>query len=316
MVAGVRRATLITGLTIVAIATAWQAIGTAIIGALSTPAVSAVLSFIAFASAAVYCTAHALISGRGALIRGLLRAGTSLRLVIVQNIMTAGVFVCFYFCLAFVPATAASVIEAGIGPLVAALATVRLGRVGSARRFIFPLVTALIAAVIVVLSLEASSRHASTHFVGVLLAICAGLCGVGVVLCSMKLVERGFTATGINATRFHGAWIVSGVAVIAGGVPQEAVNLPLLLIVGVALGAAPLVVLQFGITRSQPLPTELVMSSLPALVFVSESIITQTFDGGTATWMLALLACSALAVFSEQRYAKQHYDPVPAELIP
>ncbi|WP_433584960.1 hypothetical protein [Microbacterium hydrocarbonoxydans] len=299
------RSTLAVGLALVAVATVWQAAGTAIIGALSTPAISASLSFIAFISAALFCAINALALGRGPTLRALLGDAASLRLILTQNAMTAGVFVCFYFSLAFIPATAASVIEAGIGPLIAAVATVRLTADGAWRRFVFPALTAAVATVIVVLSLSASERPAHANGTGVLLAFCAGLCGVGVVLCSMKMVERGFTATDINATRFHGAWLVSGVAVLWGGVPTDLSGLPLLVIVGVTLGAAPLIALQYGITRSRPLPTEVVMSSLPALVFIGESLITRRFDTNVALWMLALLACAILAVVAEQRHASR-----------
>lgn len=296
--------TLTVGLSIVALATAWQAVGTVIIGALSTPSVSAILSFAAFASAAAYCGLQAAVSKRVGPIREMLRERTARRLVLVQNTMTAGVFVSFYFSLAFVPATVASVVEAGIGPLVAAVLTVQRGRFGAARRYVFPSLMTGVTAVIVVLSLSSSSRAAAAYPVGLVLAACAGVCGVGVVLCSMKLVALGFNATDINATRFHGAWLVSGIAVLLSGLPRDSSALPVMLLVGVALGAAPLVVLQFGITRSQPLPTELVMSSLPALVFVGESIIGRGFDITIATWMVALLVCSVFAVFAERRYAE------------
>lgn len=310
----VNRQTLTLGLSIVAVATTWQAAGTAAIGALSTPAVSAVLSFIAFASAALFCSTQAAVSGRGTHLRELLRDRVSGGFVLLQNAMTAGVFVCFYFSLAFVPATAASVIEAGIGPLVAASAMVRFSTPDAARRFLFPTLTAVIAAIIVVLSLASSSHAAHTQGVGVLLAVCAGLCGVGVVLCSMKLVGCGFTATDINATRFHGAWLVSGIAVLLSGLPNDAASMPVLFIVGIALGAAPLVVLQYGITRSTPLPTELVMSSLPALVFLSESLIRRSFEVDIALWMGALLACSVLAVLTEQRHTDPPSPTTSAEL--
>ncbi|BDZ48381.1 hypothetical protein GCM10025867_06220 [Frondihabitans sucicola] len=294
-------------LAIVAASTLWQAVGTVVIARVITAGTAPLSSFLAFAAAAVICVVQAFLRGALPGLNRHVRCRSTLLVLVGMNAATAGVFVAFFSALVYLPPTSVSVLEAGSAPLIVTIAVASRSR----RRLRLRTVAAPVCVVIVSVGIAARSilvdgtRGAET-WLGLALAVFAGFSGAFVVLFSVELSKAGLTAVQVNASRFHLAWIVSGLVFLLGtrGGSLVSPDIPRLVFVSVLLGAAPLIVLQYGLGRANPVSSELVLSSLPALVFLTEVLLARRFDPLTAALMVVLLAVSACSLVAQLRVAQ------------
>jgi len=298
-------------LAIVALSTIWQAVGTVVIGDAMTERTSTLSSFIAFGSAALLCTLQAAFGGMLPRLLLRLREPRTFTLLLLMNVATAGVFVSFYVALAYLPATSVSVLEAGCAPIVVAvIVALHQRRRGSARTLVAPVAVLTLSTVIAWQVISREEAATTTLWFGVGLAVFAGASGACVVLLSGALSRAHLSPSEVNAARFHLAWVVSGVAYLlngtAGALPT---NIGSLAVVSVTLGAAPLIVLQYGLSRAQPVTSELIMSTLPALVFGAGALRSGYADPTTALLMAGLVVISVVYVLVE---AQRERRAVPA----
>lgn len=296
---------------IVAASTIWQAAGTVLLAQILTPSTATLSTFAAFGAAAVLCVLHALCSGAiPSLLRHLHRSRV-VWLLFGMNVATAGVFVSFYVALAYLPPLSVSVLEAGLAPLVVSLfAAPTVENRRRSRRLFVPVAVLATSIVIAVRSLSLDESGSSTHLVGVVLACLAGLSGAGVVLLSVQLNRAGLTAVHANASRFHLAWLISGIFYLLAPscslVPRDLLPLAA---ASILLGSLPLVALQFGIATANPVASELVLASLPALVFVMALLSGEPFDLPTLGLMTVLLVIAAFSLRREAKSSRPSKSP-------
>lgn len=286
-------------LVIVAGSTVWQAVGTVAIARVISPETSTLAAFLAFGAAAAFCVAQAAVSRSvGSLVR-LASDRRVLRLLLCMNAATAGVFVTFYAALAYLPPLAVSVLEAGSAPFIVAV-VVGLRREGSlGRAAAMPALVGVLSIVIAGRAIGLDRHHGSESWVGVALAVAAGISGAAVALLSGALHRSGLTVVQVNASRFHLAWIVSGSVFFLGpGHEAGDVDLLGLVLISVSLGGLPLVALQYGLSRARPVSAELVMSSLPALVFLADAVPHGRVDLLTSLLLGVVLLISAQSLAS------------------
>lgn len=290
------------GASIVAFATLLQAVGTAVVGVIATPAIAPVVSFCAFFAAAVFCVGYISLRGDFRALSVRFHNRRFVLLAVAVNAMSAVTFVGFFLSLAYIPATAASVLEAGVCPVVAFLATFRKRAGGFAAGLASSGGILLLAVVIALVELSSSAPNPGSTLFGCSLAIVAGVSGAGIVLVSVAFASEGVSAMQVNAIRFHGAWVLSGaILVFSGGPAISTGEWATSSAVGAFLGALPLIVLQFGVARSSPMTTELIMSALPGLVFLTDAAIAKSFDPVVAVLLCALIGLSAVAAWLELR---------------
>lgn len=134
---------------------------------------------------------------------------------------------------------------------------------------------------------------------GVLLSLIAGCCAAGVLISSRRLAERGVTALQISAARFHFAWVICGIFTIPtidSVVNNSLESLLPSAIIGVICIAAPILLLQWGITIAKSLHAALIISLLPAVVMFGEFIIGGTYNPVLILGMIILTSISIVGV--------------------
>ncbi|WP_125778222.1 hypothetical protein [Antribacter gilvus] len=286
------------GVLVVAAAVVWQGVGTAIVGSTVTPSLATFATFVAFAAAAAAAMAArtGIRARSGSPVPG--SARMSLRDAVWINVATAGAFVSFYVAVTLVPPTASSVIETGVGPFaVTVLAVLRGGQ--TARSLAWPVFVLAACAGVAVLSVGGAQPPGSVGqtVLGVALSVLAGACAVGILLASHRFARSGLGAVDVAAVRFHLAWVVCGalaIPALASGV-ADAAELRGVALTAVLCVAAPILLLQWGITLCPPLPASLVIATLPAVVLATEVLLEGRLDPVLSAAMGLLLVVSVLA---------------------
>lgn len=295
------------GAIIVAIAVLWQGIGTAIVGAKVDPELSTFTTFSAFLIAAVISTSIFLVLHRkrsrdAKMQRPRMKMATAASL----NLFTAGAFCLFYISTTLIQPTAASVIETGVGPFIAAVIIAC-----SARRFSSSLVSATAVVVLALcfyfLGTESTSARS---YLGFALAVGAGISAVGVLYSSRWATEQGNSVLTIAAVRFHLAWIISGLVAFF-SVEAERLKgstLPIVLL-SVMCITFPILLLQWGITLTLPLTSALIIAALPAVVMATEIALGSQVEPIQLTLLLLIVAITiSQAILGTRRTSENISD--------
>lgn len=225
----------------------------------------------------------------------------SVGLLLVLNVSTTATFVSYYVAVTLIAPSASTVLEAGVGPL----ALFALGLAGFAERaprvsvVVSVALSVVVACTVGYLSL-ASSTEPVDEIVGIVLSIGAGLGSIVSTLIVRRFMRGGLTPMAVSAVRFPLAVIVSAVFCFT---PQALSEQPWLnaqlyvvAVVGVTL---PIIGLQFGIRRSNPMTIALMLSCLPAIVFTTESILQGRVDVVLLTLSFSIVAISVFGVFAQ-----------------
>ncbi len=206
------------------------------------------------------------------------------------NVFTAGAFCLFYISATMVPPAAASVIETGVGPLIVALILVKMAKNTTTLKALFtPVLVILLAFIFVVIQ---DIQYETVTVVGILLAVLAGSSAVGVLYSSRAAVREGENVLQIAATRFHLAWVVSGIIIfftaqdaLLGSDFFQNIGLSILCV------TLPILLLQWGITIASPLASSLVIAWLPAIVLGTDVLL-----GATVTFSQVVVLFSIVCV--------------------
>lgn len=262
------------GLLIVGAAVLWQGIGTAVVGRFVEPELGTFATFTAFLSASIIAVFISLLSPTR---RRAKTATASLKPAdwIKLNLVTAGAFACFYVSATMIPATAASVIETGLGPIAVALTMFLFHRGVSARTLIHPVAVLLAAGAVAWFVFTAQSSENGYLAAGIGLSAAAGLCAAGVLLVSRQLAERGISASTMSVARFHLAWVLCGLLslpALRASADQigELLGVAALSVLAIS---APILLLQWGITLAKPLHSAIIISALPAVVLAADTLL-------------------------------------------
>ncbi|MBD8727715.1 hypothetical protein [Frigoribacterium sp. CFBP 13707] len=288
-----RKSTQRTALACVATGTLGQAAGSVILGHGVEPGGAVANTLIAFVAAAVISVAALGPRGARRLAALLTSVTPARRWSLLLLAATSAVFGGFYLAITMIDAVAVSSLEAGIGPFLALLLFPVRG--GSLRRATAPSIVLLLSVVVVLLVLGRAGEQPSSSAtaIGLAVTVVVGVAGVVIVLASQRLRAHGLTATDINVVRFVGSSVlfalIAGPVLLVGGPPVGVRP-----IVAVLLIALPFLVLQIGIVHGDPLRNELVMSSLPALVYVGSSLRESTWSLALGGVMLAVLAIATI----------------------
>lgn len=281
------------GAVVVGVAVLWQGVGTALVSHTITPALGTFSTFTAFLVAGLLgMTAKALSTRRGRAAPGAM-PGTTARMTrseaLILNLVTAGAFACFYVAATLIPATAASVIETGLGPLAIALAL--LSTHGRMRTLAHPALVLLAASAVTVSVFAVDDADPGLRIAGILLSAVAGVCAAGVLLTSRRLAGRGVDALSISAVRFHLAWIVCGAIALPTVVATHQSAQSLLLTAGISVAgiSLPILLLQAGITKADPLASAFIISALPAIVLVTDTMLGAPLTPAIAVTMVVLV---------------------------
>ncbi|MEZ2371411.1 EamA family transporter [Arthrobacter sp. RCC_34] len=261
------------GAAVVAVAVIWQGIGTALVSHTISPALGTYSTFTAFLLAALIGVIAKVTSAK----RTPSGAGEALRMsraeVIVLNLVTAGAFACFYVAATLIPATAASVIETGLGPIAVAMAL--LGTTRKPRTLLHPTIVLLAAAAVAVAVFGVATVDPGLKIAGILLSTIAGACAAGVLLISRRLAGRGIDALSISAARFHLAWVLCGAIALPTIIDthqrlETLIGAAGISVIGISL---PILLLQWGITKAKPLASAFIISALPAIVLAADTLL-------------------------------------------
>ena len=280
-----------TALTCVATGTLGQAAGSVVLGHGVEPGGAVANTLIAFVAAATISVA--VLGPRGARrLAALLTSVTAARRwSLLLLAATSAVFGGFYLAITMIDAVAVSSLEAGIGPFLALFLFPVRG--GSLRRAAAPSIVLLLSVVVVLLVLGGAGAQPASAAIGLAVTAVVGVAGVVIVLASQRLRAHGLTATDINVVRFVGSSVlfalIAGPVLLVGGPPVGVRPIVALLLI-----ALPFLVLQIGIVHGDPLRNELVMSSLPALVYVGSSLRESTWSLALGGVMLAVLAVATI----------------------
>lgn len=292
-----KAASLWLGLAVVSAAVLWQGIGTAVVGRFVEPELGTFTTFTAFLSASMIAL---LLSRFSDARRSGKNAANSLKPVdwLKLNLVTAGAFACFYVSATMIPATAASVIETGLGPIAVALTMFLFHRGVSARTLLHPMAVLLAAAAAAWFVFAAQKADNSYLVLGIGLSTAAGLCATGVLLVSRQLAERGISASAMSVARFHLAWVLCGLlslpSLLAG--TTEMSRLLGVAALSVLAISAPILLLQWGITLAKPLHSAIIISALPAVVLATDTLLGAALTGGIAAAMGVLVAVLLLGL--------------------
>lgn len=83
----------------------------------------------------------------------------------------------------------------------------------------------------------------------------------------------GFSALQIASNRFHLAWVTSGIIAMPILINTPIDHVAEIFFLGITCISLPILLLQWGITLCRPLPAALIIATLPAIVWASESAI-------------------------------------------
>lgn len=288
---------------IVAAAVFGQGVGTAFIGYLVVPTEAPFVALIANVFCMLVPVIYLCIRRER---RRVPRTKQTFALIVGINISTAAAFVLYYIAVTLISPSASTVIEAGIGPLVLLVA----GAVGIGSRIpVFQAVITIALSVIVAgtaiyLLFFDAERNDSEQWVGAAFSVAAGIGSVSSVLLSRSLARRGLSPMEINAYRFPLAILASALLCF---VPASVTTQPwfnhenyVLALVAIAL---PILGLQFGISHLAPIKSALFLSTLPAIVFTTETLLTQSIDVPLLVMSFLIVTVSVGGVLIQSRWS-------------
>ncbi|WP_052868910.1 DMT family transporter [Streptomyces niger] len=255
------------------------------------------LACVGFASAAVIFNLVHAVRRRTASAADAAPPRPAGRLLLLMNIVTAVTFLGFYASLAWIPSALASGVEAAVGPLaVALLALTGHGRRASPRGWLAAvLLIALGAAVAVSLSGGASSGQGM--LLGLALVVVAGFGASALAVISGELGRRGVDPVRTTAHRFHLTYLAGAALLMVQGGPGEqwAQQLPAMLLTGLAAVTAPLFLLQVGIQRADSMIAMVLLTTVPGLTYLAETVFHGGFDELTFALIVGLIAVAVWA---------------------
>ena len=290
------------GLAAVTLATCWQAGGAVFLARSSGPQSALRIALLAFTIAGLLSWLPVVCSqaGRGRRKDPALEGRLVARGVLV--VVTTVAFLAFYAALARIPVEAASAAEVAAG-VVVVLAFTRPGR-SRAREArgqrIVALSTVLVCAIAVGVALRGlppgEGDYGAIGF-GLAIALIAGACGGAIVLLSAASGSDGVPASQLARERFTGAALVAGFVVLVTGSAAgvSATTWRGEAIVGALTIALPILLLQWGLVRAEPVRSELVLATLPALVHLGDAVWQRRWDpllGGTMGLLVVTVAVS------------------------
>ncbi|GAU68740.1 Syd protein [Streptomyces sp. NBRC 110611] len=215
-----------------------------------------------------------------------------IRLMLLMNLVTATTFVSFYVSLAWIPATLASGLETAVGPLALALLTLTLRLGERPRPRVWGTAAALAAAGgALAWSLTDGADLDWSALAGLGLVIVAGVGASGLALVSKALGGLGADPVTVTAHRFHLTYLGAGALFLLQGHSPHDSGIPpaLIPLLGVVAITIPLFVLQIGLQRAHPMAAMTILTTLPGLTYLSE-----TLWGGSVN--IASLALTGLLV--------------------
>lgn len=202
-----------------------------------------------------------------------------LGLAILLNLATAGAFVSFYLAVTMIPATAATVTDVGIGPVLVVLVLFFQRQVTS-RSLVQPVLvfSAAVCVVIVILSEVEEALPAELYgdglsvFLGLLLSLLAGICAVGVLFLSKHLAARNYDSLQVASVRFYLAWPLCGMLAFVdlSRNPTDLSDILHSAVLAVLCITVPILLLQAGVMIASPLLSSLALALLPAVVLAAE----------------------------------------------
>ncbi|GAB78973.1 hypothetical protein SAMN05421595_0189 [Austwickia chelonae] len=278
-----------------------QGVGASFVGNTISPKMSAFTVFVAFAVAEMLGAASRL---------GTLQPKhqATFRNICLINVYTAGAFVLLYLSMTLTLPTAASVVETAVAPVLFGLSS-------RGRRSALPSVSLYLIAVAVVafLVLSASTGSPFRTAAGLLVAAGAGLCALGVIRVGRRLGKQGCSTWYINSIRFHGCWVAAAAlfALSPGENPPSGADLATIVAVALIGITAPVVLFQYGITRTPVRTTAFVVSVLPAVVFCTDLFVFGVADPLVAVPLACVLAAAWLGIRKTEPAAAEEDTPQP-----
>ncbi|KNX38725.1 hypothetical protein [Luteipulveratus halotolerans] len=250
---------------LVALAVVGQGVGTSVVGHEVSTAQSDTVVFLAFATAAIAALSAAVASRAPLMV-------VTVPDIIRLNVFSAGAFALFYVAATMTLPSAASVIETATAPVlvVAAGLVRRTDGVAVRHRVIAAALNGIACVWAVVIAVRASTGSGQS-WLPPLLALAAGACALGVLTTTRRLVQSGTPTTVVNAWRFHGCWLASGIAVLLSPDDQGgSLALWQLLALGFCCITVPIVLLQYGIGRAEVMASASVIAVLPGIVLLTD----------------------------------------------
>ena len=224
------------------------------------------------------------------------RHAMSFRWVVLLNVVTLVTFGAFYLSLLWLPGSFAAGVEMAVAPCM----TLVIGAVrGQSAKLRSWLLAAALLAVSAAFgwSQEASSFHGVRGLVtGVVLAALAGTGTACLAVISRHLGDAGVNASDLMATRYHLTYVAAFVvALSASGASLATVSaFAWLAPLGLAAVVLPLSLIQFGMMRTSPLISVVIMSFVPAASFVVEVAA----FGHPSTWFSWTLVAALVAMIA------------------
>lgn len=287
---------------IVAAAVFGQGVGTAFIGYLVAPTEAPFVALIANVFCMLVPVIYLCFRREH---RRAPRTKQTFALIIGINVSTAAAFILYYIAVTLISPSASTVLEAGIGPLVLLVA----GAVGiGSRASVFQAaitiaLTLIVAGTAMYLLFFDAEMNDSEQWLGAAFSVAAGIGSVSSVLLSRSLARRGLSPMVINAYRFPLAILASALLCF---VPASVTTQPwlnhenyVLALVAIAL---PILALQFGIGHLAPIKSALFLSTLPATVFITETLLTQSIDVPLLVMSFLIVTVSVGGVLIQSRW--------------
>ncbi|GAA1198839.1 hypothetical protein GCM10009664_73730 [Kitasatospora gansuensis] len=240
--------------------------------------------------------------------RGAEQRGTVRKLIVLMNLATAVTFLGFFSALAWVPAALATSVQSGIGPLaVVCIALIRRESAPAAGRLAGAL-GLLGLSVLIAVRLNPEPGALSLPMVGgTLLVAVSGVSAALLARISRQLGAAGADPLWVTANRFHFTYLAAGALLLArGGVGgtggADRIPLPLMALTALAAVALPLFLLQVGLQRAEPLLAMALLSTLPGITYLSQTVFGGPLDP-VACALIGLLVLLAAACARQARTA-------------
>ena len=199
--------------------------------------------------------------------------------ILQLNVLTAIAFLSFFLSLVFIQASVSSLIEASIGPLVAAGASSWLlrNKIKLSEILLSSLLfVVLLAASIIILS--RSGLHLS-DLLGAGLSLAAGIAAAFIAVVSRKLGLKGVDSESVLALRFILAAIISlGLVFFIGQWNWNIQFIATSLAVAFFGIVFPLLLLQKAMQKIQPIFSMIALSAIPSFTYGFEVFLGSIFD--------------------------------------
>ncbi|WP_037603362.1 hypothetical protein [Streptacidiphilus rugosus] len=223
-----------------------------------------------------------------------------LGLMVRMNLATAVTFLGFYLSLAWVPAALASSVQSGVGPLAVICIGLAAKEKAPARsRTAYAAVLLALSLAVAVLLDGRVASLSPAALAGTVLVAVSGASAALLARLSRRLGRAGADPTWVMAHRFHLTYLCAGGVLLVRGTGGKLVAghipLPVMAVVALAAVALPLLLLQIGLQRADPLAAMVLLSMLPGLVYLTQAVLGGGFRPAPAVLIGALVLVAALA---------------------